>query len=117
MSLLDEAFEEFKFMNKAVVDDGYGGRTTTWTEGATIKGAMVYNASETTQIAEALGNKSNYTFTCRKDLELDFHDVLKRASTGKLFRITTNSDENRTPKSAGLNMRQYYAEELTELPR
>lgn len=117
MSLLEEAFEDYIYMNKAVVDDGYGGRVTTWTEGATVGGAMVYNNSNTMRIAQAIGSKSTYTFTCRKDLEMDYHDVLKRVKDGKLFRITTNSDENQTPKSAGLNMRQYDAEELTALPR
>lgn len=117
MSLLDEYFEDFRIMNKAVVDDGYGGRETQWTEGATVKGAMVYEGSELNRIAEAVGSTTNYRFTCRRDLELDFHDVLKRVNNPKYFRITTNSDENQTPKSAGINMRQYFAEELAELPR
>ena len=117
MSLLDEAFESFVVMNKSIVDDGYGGVITEWREGATFQGAMVYNGSSIREIAEALGSTSSYTFTCRKNLEFDFHDVLKRVADGKLFRLTTNSDELKTPKSAGLNMRQYQAEELKELPR
>ncbi len=116
MSLLDDAFEDFVYMNKAVVDDGYGGRITTWTEGATVRGAMVYDGSDTMKVAEALGSKSTYTFTCRKDLEMDYHDIIKRAEGGKLFRITSNSDENKTPNGAGLNMRQYSAEEISALP-
>lgn len=116
MSLLDEAFEDFIVMNKSVVDDGYGGLVTEWTPGAIVQGAMVYNGSSIETIARALGSVSNYTFTCRKALQFDFHDVLKRASDNKLFRITTNSDENKTPASAGLDMRQYEAETLSALP-
>lgn len=117
MSLLDEAFEDFVIVNKAVVDDGYGGTVTEWTDGATVRGAMVYNGSNQMRIAQALGSTSMYTFTCRKNLEFDYHDVLRRVRDGQLFRLTTNSDDNRTPASAGLNMRQYDAEQLTALPR
>jgi len=116
MSLLDEAFESFTVMNKAMVDDGYGGVITTWTPGANVSGAMVFNGSSVMRVAEALGSKSSYTFTCRKALQFDFHDVLKRASDNKLFRLTSNSDELKTPASAGLDMRQYQAEELEALP-
>ena len=117
MSLLDDAFEDFTVMNKAAVDDGYGGVITEWTEGATVKGAMVYNGSSLRRVAEALGSSSSYTFTCRKSLSFDFHDVLKRVSDGQLFRLTNNSDDYKTPPSAALDMRQYDAEQLTALPK
>ena len=45
MSLLEEAYEDFTILNKAVVDDGYGGVTTNWTDGAKIKGAIVCESS------------------------------------------------------------------------
>lgn len=111
MSLLDEAFEEYQIMNKIRTDDGYGGVITEWVPGAIIKGAMVFENSPQIRVAQALGSTSVYTFTVRKNMELDFHDVLKRLSDGKIFRVTTNSDENQTPKNAGLNMKQYNCEE------
>ena len=111
MSLLSEAFENFIIMNKAVVDDGYGGVKTTWTEGATIQGAMVLDSSTQAKIAEVVGASSLYTLTVRKELELDFHTVLKRVSDNKIFRLTSNTDDKKTPASANLNMRQYSAEE------
>lgn len=111
MSLLDDAFEEFNILNKIRSDDGYGGTYTEWVPGATIMGAMVYDNSSQAMIAQALGSTSVYTLTVRKDLELDYHDVLRRVSDGKIFRLTSNSDENKTPRSAGLNMRQYSCEE------
>lgn len=117
MSLLDEQFEDFTVMNKAIVDDGYGGTKTVWSEGASIKAAVSYRDSDQMRVAQALGSVSMYYFICRKDLAFDFHDVVKRDSDGKYFRLTTNSDDFKTPKSAGLNMRIYDAEELTALPR
>lgn len=111
MSLLDEAMEDFTILNKAVVDDGYGGVITTWSPGATIQAAIVHNTSVQQQIAQEMGSTSAYTLTVRKDIELDYHTVLKRKSDDRIFRLTSNSDDKKTPKSAGLNMRQYTAEE------
>lgn len=111
MSLLSEAFENFIILNKAVIDDGYGGVKTEWTAGATIQGAIVLDSSTEAKIAEIMGAKDLYTLTVRKDLELDYHTVIKRESDNKIFRLTSDSDDKKTPKSAGLNMRQYSAEE------
>ena len=111
MSLLSEAFENFTIMNKSLVDDGYGGVNTTWSEGAVIQGAMVLNSSVEAKIAEIMGAKDLYTLTVRKNVELDYRTVLKRNSDNKIFRLTSDSDDKKTPQSAGLNMRQYSAEE------
>ena len=113
MSLLDDAFENFVILNKVTSSDGYGGIDTTWTEGAVIQGAIVYDGSTQMKIAQAMGVTSAYTLTVRKGIEFDYHDVIRRQSDGKVFRITSNSDELKTPKSAGLNMLQYSAEEWT----
>lgn len=111
MDLLEEAFEDFTVINKIIVSDGYGGTTTRWEEGAVIKGAMAYNSSSQVRIAQAIGDKSVYLFTVRKFIELDLHTVLKRNKDNHYFRLTNNSDDKKTPNSAGLNMRQYNAEE------
>ena len=111
MSLLEESFESFTLLNKIHADDGYGGTITEWEDGASINGAMVLDGSSAAVIAQAIREKSSYTFTVRKHIELDLYDVLRRDSDGKIFRITNDSDEKKTPNSAGLNMRQYAAEE------
>lgn len=111
MSLLEQAFEEFKRVNKAVVDDGLGGEKIIWSEGATVKGAIAFNNSPETQIAQALGSTNVYQFIVRRENNFDYHDVVKRVSDGKIFRITNNADENKTPNSAHLNMKVYTAEE------
>lgn len=111
MSLLENAYEDFTVINKAVVDDGYGGTTTTWTDGAHIKGAMVFDNSAQMKTAMAAGYKSAYTLTVKRHVQLDFHTVIRRESDGVIFRLTSNSDDKKTPVSAGLDMRQYSAEE------
>ena len=112
MSLLTESFEAFIVMNKTTVSDGYGGTTIAYTEGVEIKGAMPIDDSVQVKIAQAMGAKSLYTLTVRKNVELDFHTVLKRKRDNKYFRLTSGTEDKQTPTSAGLNMRQYSAEEF-----
>lgn len=111
MSLLDDALEPMTIINKSIVDDGYGGTTTVWTDGATIQAAAIYDSSSGTRIAMALGDKSTFNLIVRKDINLDFHTVLRRKSDGLILRITNNSDDLKTPASAKLNTKQYRAEE------
>ena len=111
MSLLDEAFEDFTIINKVVVDDGYGGTQTIWTDGAKIQGAMPLDTSTQMKIAQQMGVTSAYTLTVRKSIELDYHTVLRRESDKRIFRTTSNTDDKKTPQSATLNMRQYSVEE------
>ena len=111
MSLLENAYENFTVLNKVVVDDGYGGTEVVWTDGATIKGAIVFDSSTQMKAAQAAGVTSAYTLTVKKSVELDFHTVLRRESDKRLFRLTSNSDDKKTPATANLDMRQYSAEE------
>lgn len=111
MSLLDEAFENFIIMDKVTSDDGYGGVVIEWAEGATISGALVYDNSSMMKVAQAIGSTAAYTLTVRKNVDLDFYTVLKRSSDNRIFRVLANSDDNKTPESAGLNMKQYPVED------
>jgi S-adenosylhomocysteine hydrolase len=111
MSLLDTAMEDFIMLDRITAPDGYGGMIETYTEGAEIKAACVLNTSAEQQIANAMATVGNYTFTTRKNLNLQYHDVLKRKRDGKVFRITSDGDDLATPASAGLNMRNVTAEE------
>lgn len=110
MSLLMESFEEFIVINKTVVPDGMGGTTTAYTEGAEIMGAMPWENSSPAKIAQALTSKATYTLTVKKNVELDYHTILKRKRDGLYFRLTSGTEDHQTPKSAALNMRQYSVE-------
>ena len=111
MSLLDEAFEKFVVLNKIRIDDGYGGSEVTWSDGQEIYGAMVFNNSIESKTAQAMGASSVYTFTTRKNIVLDYHDVIRRVRDDKVFRVTSDGDDSYTPESATLNMRQVSCEE------
>lgn len=111
MSLLTEALERCVFLNKSVVADGYGGYTTAWSNGAEFKAAITFDTSMEARTADKQGVTSLYTVTTSKAMNLQYHDVFKRLSDGKVFRVTSDGDDKYTPKSASLNMRQVTAEE------
>ena len=116
MSLLENAYEDYVLLNKIRVSDGMGGYTTTWSDGVTIKGAIVFNTSLQARQAQAQGVSSVYTLTTKRNVTLEYHDVLRRERDKKIFRVTSDGDDSFTPQSAGLDMRQVTCEEWI-LPR
>lgn len=112
MSLLNEAMTECIMMHKTTVDDGYGGEITTWRDGAHFNAAITFDTSIEARTAYAQGVTSVYTVTTRKNKVLEYHEVFRRLDDGKIFRVTSDSDDKFTPASAGLNMRQVTAEEF-----
>ena len=111
MGLVDSAMEATYIMDKTTVPDGYGGVKTTWTQGAEIEAAYSFNSSTQARIAAQQGINNRYTILTRKSVVLQFPDVIKRKSDGKYFRITSDGKDNRTPDSAGLDLRAVEAEE------
>ena len=115
MSLLDDYMESCIMYDKKVVDDGYGGYKTTYTEGVTFKAALVLDDSVEAQVAQSDEAVGIYTVTTGREMNLQYHDVFRRVSDGKIFRVTSDGDDKKTPKRASLNMRQVSAQEW-ELP-
>jgi len=112
IDLLSEAMESCVMLNKSVIDDDYGGEKTVWTEGASFQAAFEFNASIQAKIAQAQGATDMYTVTTRRIKTLEYHDVFKRLSDGKIFRVTSDGQDKKTPRSAGLDMRVVTAEEF-----
>ena len=115
MSLLDAAFTDCVMLDKTTQADDYGGEIKKWTDGAPFQAAIVFDNSMQARIAQAQKVTSLYTVTTRKAKVLEYHDVFRRLSDGKIFRVTSDGDDKATPDSATLNMRQVTAEEW-ELP-
>lgn len=111
MSLLDSSMETFIMMDKTTVSDGYGGFVSQWVEGAEFEAAVVYDTSIQARVAAVQGVKSVYTVTTAKTVTLEYHDVIKRKSDGKILRVTSDSKDKQTPPTAFLSMRQVTAEE------
>ena len=111
MSLLDSAMVDVVMLDKRSVPDGVGGIVSEWAEGAVFKAAIVFDSSIEARVGEKQGVTSLYTVTTRKNVSLSYHDVFKRLSDGKIFRITSDGDDQYTPASSTLNMRQVTAED------
>lgn len=116
MSLLSESMETFTMLDKITSPDGYGGVETSWADGASFQATAVFDTSMQARVADQQGVTSLYTVTTEKGINLQYHDVLRRVSDGKIFRVTSDGDDKKTPTSARLDMRQVTAEEW-ELPR
>lgn len=113
MSLLDDAFEDCVILDKRTQKDGYGGVITAYTDGATIQAAIVFDDSIQARTAVVQGVKDVYTITTRRNVVLQYHDVIRRLKDGKVLRITTDGKDKETPQGAGLDMRVVKAEEFT----
>jgi len=113
ISLLDDAMEACTIMDKTTAPDGYGGVTTVYQAGALIQAAIVFDSSLQARTASVQGVKDLYTITTRRNVVLQYHDVIRREKDGKLLRVTTDGKDKETPQGAGLDMRVVNAEEFT----
>lgn len=111
MSLLDVMTTKCQMLDKTTVDDGMGGYTKQWVNGAAFDAAISLDDSVQAQTAMAAGVTGVYTVTTKRNINLQFHDVFRRISDGKIFRVTTDGDDKKTPPTAGLDMRSVRAEE------
>ena len=111
MSLVSEAMEKSYIIDKTTTPDGYGGVKTTYIQGAEIMVAYSFNTSTEARIAAQQGTNNRFTLYTRKSVILRFPDIVKRDRDGKYFRVTSDGDDNRTPNSAGLDLRAVEAEE------
>ena len=117
MSLLTEAMESCEMMDRITQADGYGGIKTVWSPGADFPAAITLDTSTEARRAEKEGVTNLYTITTTKSIILRHGDVIKRMSDLKLFRVTSDGTDKKTPHSATLNMRQVSAEWLDALPQ
>lgn len=111
MSLFQESMEPCMLVEKTRYPDGEGGFTTSWTDGAKFNAAIVCDHSMQARTAEKQGVTSLYTVTCGTNAKLEYHDVFRRLSDGKIFRVTSDGDDVQTPKRATFQFSQVTAEE------
>ena len=105
MTLLEELKDSFTILNKAIVDDGYGGYKTTWTDGATFDATISFDESTEARIGDVQGARDRYTVYYPKILKLEYHDVFRRNKDQKIFRATSNGEDNFAPDSASPDIR------------
>lgn len=116
MNLIDEYIEMTGgcvMLDKQTVSDGYGGLDTQYVEGAAFDAAITLDTSIQAKLAEQQGVTGIYTVTTSQAINLQYHDIFRRNSDNKIFRVTSDGDDKHTPNSSSLDMRQVSAEEYT----
>ena len=108
--LWESQLEKAHIINKTNIPDGRGGMIPSYTEGMEIECVFGWDSSEQARIAEQANAVPRYTITTRKNINLEYHDVIKRARDNQIFRITSDGDDNVTPNVSSLDMRQVEAE-------
>ena len=87
MSLIDD----FKFlcvrMTAKSVPDGSGGQKTSWVDGDEFVAAITFDNTLENRKAERQSVNSLYKITTDKDVKLLYHDVFRRLTDGKTFRV------------------------------
>ena len=108
--LIDCMMVSCVFMEQKKEPDGSGGYITTWKESNPFDAAIIRDTSTETRIADAASTVETYTVTVSRSVHLKYHDVIKRLSDGKTFRITSGNAEKKTPVCTALDISQATAE-------
>ena len=112
--MIQDFEETFYRMTPTETNDGAGGRTRTFAQGAAVSVALYCNQSLEAQKALAQGVTGIYTMNFDKTLTLAYDEYLKRAKDNTIFRITSQPADNESPSVTTLNRRTATAER-TEL--
>lgn len=111
MSLIDEFKTACVLLEKVRVPDGEGGWLTSWSDGPEFMAAIVHDTTLQARVAESEGMTSTYTVTTDRGMPLDFHDVFRRVSDGRVFRVTSDGTDKQTTDRATFQFSQVTAEE------
>lgn len=110
LSLIESMMEDFVFLNKVKVDDPVGGYKDDYQDGVTFKAAVIKNSTTEAQIAEKNGITEIFTIVTDKSMVLEFHDVLRRASDGEIFRVTSRAVDSQAPEASTVPIAKVSAE-------
>lgn len=104
-TLMDQYTVECVTLTKARRDDPVGGYDIDWTEGAHFSAAWEYQSAPEITVAEQQGVSRVYRIYVPKELELDYHEVFRRADDGQTYRVTNPGTDRHTPATSRLNRR------------
>ena len=102
MSLMDDYVTSCVKLFRESTADGEGGFSTVWKDSTSFPAVITLDSSSEATKAERKSETSTYTVTVVRAIDLNYHDVFKRLSDGKVFRVTSDGSDKKTPKSAML---------------
>ena len=110
LMLLDDFGKTCVFMEKKRTPDGEGGYYVTWTEGAEFTAYQSLDTSMEARTAEKQGVTSVYSVLVDKSVPVEYGDYFKEKESGTVYRVTSNPDEKKAPKSASFELKLFTAE-------
>ena len=110
MSLLSDFGKICVFKEKMRTPDGEGGYYVTWTEGAEFTAYQSLDTSMEARTAEKQGVTSFYSVLVDKAVPIEYGDYFKEKESGTVYRVTSNPDEKKAPKSASFELKLFTAE-------
>lgn len=116
MSILDEYIQmtgKCVLLDVRRVSDGVGSHKIQYVESIEFDAAIAKTSSIEAQIAEKQGVTGLYKVSTSRNLKLQYHDVFRRKSDGKIFRVTSDGTDMAAPPSSKVDMRVVTAEEYT----
>ena len=113
--MIQDFEESFYRMVLTEVNDGEGGRTKTYVNGASVKIALYCDQSMEARKAMSENVTSIYTLNFANTITLVHDEYIKRASDSAIFRITSDPVDHQSPSVTALNRRTATAER-TRLP-
>lgn len=99
-------------LSKVSAPDGEGGVTSTWVDGKAFRAAVIKDTDIAAKIAEQSTHTEAYTITSAR--KLAFHDVFRRVSDGRVFRVVSDGADSAPPTEAGFAFYQAKAEGWAE---
>lgn len=110
VSLLTQAMEDCRILNRVRTDDVFGGHKETWTPGATFKAAIGKDRSPEQKVAEKEGVAEMFTVVVNRGFSLDYHDVFQRLSDNAIFRVTSRTTDSTSHKASTVKIATVTAE-------
>ena len=111
MGLLEDMMVKCQLYTLEITEDGYGGYTQHYKEGVLFDAVVNMDTSIQAEIAKKQGVTAVYTVVTSKSLPLQYHQVFKRLEDGKVFRVTSDGTDSKTPEMSNLDMCEVSAEE------
>ena len=102
MSLIESMMEDAVIMLPECGSDGEGGQNVRYREGNKIRAVFAMTNAVKITAAEKAALENVFTITTGRETVLQFHDIVKRRSDGRTFRITSNSNDKKTPASSAM---------------
>lgn len=108
--MITDFFEEFILQDWISEPDPAGGFKWVNKDGVHFYAGIATDSSREARIAYQQGMKVMYTIVFQDILPLEHSDLVKRVSNGKLYRITSDPDDMKTPMVAEVQYMQVSAE-------